>query len=126
MSLFTSIFVATGRNDEQIEKMRNLCRSQIAFYASTRVYHPVLEVHGWEEIGQRLTEKAAKGDWKAMAAEITDEMLDVFTVTGSFADISSKIKQRYDGLLDRFAFYFPYERGTDDDAWRSIIKEFNG
>jgi probable F420-dependent oxidoreductase len=126
ISLFTSIFAAVGRNDEQIEKTRELCRSQIAFYASTRIYHPVLEVHGWEGVGQRLTEKAAKGDWKAMAAEITDDMLDAYTVTGTFDDIADRIKNRYDGLLDRFAFYFPYERGKDDDAWRSIIKRFNG
>ena len=47
-------------------------------------------------------------------------------MTGTFDKIASKIKQRYDGLLDRFAFYFPYERGKDDDAWRNIIREFNG
>ena len=126
ISLFSSVFVATGRNDDQIERARDLCRGQIAFYASTRVYHPVLEVHGWQEVGQRLTAKAAKGDWQAMAAEITDEMLDVYTVTGPFSDIANRIKKRYDGLLDRFAFYFPYERGHDDDAWRNIIRDFNG
>ncbi len=47
-------------------------------------------------------------------------------MTGTFDKIAGKIKERYDGLLDRFSFYFPYQPGTDDDQWRQIIKEFNG
>jgi probable F420-dependent oxidoreductase len=126
ITIFTSVFAATGRNDEQIHKAREAARGQIAFYASTRLYHPVLEAHGWTDAGERLTEKAAKGKWNEMNAEITDDMLDVFTVTGTFDKIAGRIKERYDGLLDRFSFYFPYQPGTDDDQWRQIVKEFNG
>jgi probable F420-dependent oxidoreductase len=126
ITLFTSVFAAVGRNDEQIAKMREQCRSQIAFYGSTRTYQPVLDAHGWGEACARLSQKAAKGDWRSMAAEVTDEMLDVYTVSGTFDNIAARIKERYTGLLDRFAFYFPYQRGTDDDQWRQVIKEFNG
>jgi probable F420-dependent oxidoreductase len=126
VTIYTSVFAATGRNDEQIHKAREAARGQIAFYASTRLYHPVLHAHGWGDAGERLTEKAAKGKWNEMNAEITDDMLEVFTVTGTFDKIAGKIKERYDGLLDRFSFYFPYQPGTDDDQWRQIIKEFNG
>jgi len=126
ITIFTSVFAATGRNDEQIHKAREAARGQIAFYASTRLYHPVLEAHGWADAGERLTEKAAKGKWNEMNAEVTDDMLDVFTVTATFDKIAAKIKERYEGLLDRFSFYFPYQPGTDDDQWRQIIKEFNG
>jgi probable F420-dependent oxidoreductase len=126
VTIFTSVFAATGRNDEQIHKAREAARGQIAFYASTRLYHPVLHAHGWGDAGERLTEKAAKGKWNEMNAEITDDMLEIFTVTGTFDKIAGKIKERYQGLLDRFSFYFPYQPGTDDDQWRQIIKEFNG
>ncbi len=125
-TVFTSVFAAVGRNDEQIHKAREMIRSQIAFYASTRSYQPVLDVHGWGDLCGRLGEKAAKGKWEEMAREINDDMLEVYAVSGTFDNIAARIKERYSGLLDRFAFYFPYRPGTDDEQWRAIIREFNG
>src|SRR5208282_3229868 len=60
------------------------------FYASTRTYKVVLDMHGWGEVSARLNEKAAKGDWGGMAQEITDEMLDTYAVVGSYDDIAEK------------------------------------
>ena len=125
-TVFTSVFAAVGRNDEQIHKARESIRSQVAFYGSTRSYQPVLDVHGWGDLCARLGEKAAKGKWDEMANEITDEMLEVYCVSGTFDNIAARIKDRYEGLLDRFAFYFPYRPGTDDEQWTRIIKDFNG
>ncbi len=62
----------------------------------------------------------------SMAKEITDEMLDVYTVAGTYDEIADKVMQRYDGLLDRVAFYIPYRAGTDDAQWAKLAKRFNG
>jgi probable F420-dependent oxidoreductase len=125
-TVFTSVFAAVGRNDEEIHKARELIRNQVAFYGSTRSYQPVLDAHGWGEVCGRLGEKAAKGKWDEMAKEISDDMLEVYSLSGTFDNIAARIKQRYEGLLDRFAFYFPYRPGTDDEQWRAIINQFNG
>jgi len=125
-TIFTTAFVVVGSNDEEIEKARAAVRQQIAFYASTRTYQVVLDMHGWGEVAARLNEKAAKGDWTGMAKEITDEMLEVYSVSGKWDDIAAKVKTRYDGLLDRVAFYMPYKAGVDEDAWRRLCKQFNG
>lgn len=61
-----------------------------------------------------------------MASEITDEMLATYAVTGTWDDIGDKIRTRYDGLLDRVAFYIPYRAGTHDAQWRKLNKQFNG
>ncbi|MGC2755617.1 LLM class flavin-dependent oxidoreductase, partial [Candidatus Binatus sp.] len=122
----STAFVIVGKNQDEIEKTREAVRQQISFYASTRTYKIVLDMHGWGDVAQRLNEKAAKGEWVAMAKEITDEMLDVYTVSGTFDDIADKVKQRYDGLLDRVAFYIPYRAGTDDAEWAKLAKRFNG
>jgi probable F420-dependent oxidoreductase len=124
-TIFTSIFAAVGRNDEQIHKAREMLRNQIAFYGSTRSYQPVLDVHGWGDLCARLGEKAAKGKWDEMAREVSDDMMEVYTVTGTFDNIAARIKQRYHGLLDRFAFYIP-ARSEDAEQWQQIIREFNG
>jgi probable F420-dependent oxidoreductase len=125
-SIACPVFVAVGKNDEEIAKARNAIREQISFYASTRTYKGVLDAHGWGDAAQRLNEKAAKGDWKGMASEITDEMLDVYAVAGTYDKIGDNLKARYNGLLDRLYFYLPYHSGLDDDIWRHLTRQFNG
>ena len=56
-------------------RAREHARTQIAFYASTRTYEPVLAAHGWQDLTPRLHRKSVEGDWAGMAALITDEML---------------------------------------------------
>ena len=122
----TTAFVIIGRNAEEIEKAKAGVRQQISFYASTRTYKIVLDMHGWGDVSARLNEKAAKGDWGGMAKEITDEMLDVYAVSGTFDDIADKVKARYEGLLDNVGFYIPYRAGIDDADWRKLTRQFNG
>ena len=125
-TIATTAFVLIGRNREELEAARTGVRQQIAFYASTRTYKAVLDAHGWGEVAARLNEKAAKGEWGSMANEITDEMLDVYAVSGTPDDIAAKVKARYDGLLDRVGFYTPYRAGLSEAEWRELAKEFNG
>jgi hypothetical protein len=46
-----------------------------------------------------------------MADLITDEMVDTFAVVGSLEEVPAKVLARFDGLVDRFSFYAPYEMG---------------
>ena len=125
-TIATTGFVIVGQNDQEIEAARAGVRQQIAFYASTRTYSGVLEAHGWGDVSARLNEKAAKGDWAGMAKEITDEMLEVYAVSGNFDNIADRVKARYDGLLDRVGFYIPYRANIGDEQWRKWTKQFNG
>lgn len=121
----TTAFVITGRNSDEIENAKAPVRQQISFYASTPAYYGVFDSHGWGETAMRLREKAAKGDWGGMAGEITDDMLDVFAVTGRYEEVPDLIKKKYTGYLDRVAFYFPFHE-NDGRPWREIVAAFNG
>jgi hypothetical protein len=59
-----------------------------------------------------------------MAELISDEMLDVFTVTGSWDEIAGKMKSRYEGVFDRIAFYIPCQPGRDVEKWQKVISPF--
>lgn len=124
-SLATSAFVVTGRNEEEIEKAKAPVRQQIAFYGSTRTYRKVFEIHGWEDVPARLNERSTKGDWVGMADEITDEMLDVLAVTGTYDEIGAKVRDKYRGYLDRLTFYFPFRPG-DGLPWRAWQEALRG
>jgi probable F420-dependent oxidoreductase len=124
ITVSTSSFVIMGDSKQEMDKGRELVRQQIAFYASTRTYKPVLDVHGWGDVCARLNEKAAKGQWAAMASDITDEMLNEFAVTGSTAEVPQLLKAKYDGLLDRVALYHEGSPGYSDPRWRDIVTAF--
>ena len=126
LELACSVFVITGRTAEEVARAREHARTQVAFYASTRTYEPVLAAHGWQDLVPHLHRKSVEGDWKGMADLITDEMLDTYAVTGSYATIAHKLEERYAGLLDRTAFYQPYKQPSlDDPRLPRVIQEFN-
>jgi probable F420-dependent oxidoreductase len=125
IALVSAVFVITGDSAQELAEVREKVRMQIAFYASTRSYWPVLEAHGWGEVGRQLNRMAAQGDWSGMARAITDEMLEVYAVTGAPDDIPAMLRARYDGLLDRVAFYFPYQLGEPEARWRQFAQAFN-
>jgi probable F420-dependent oxidoreductase len=122
----TSSFVVVGDTEEELARNRTAVKRQIAFYASTRTYEPVLAAHGWSDLVPHLHRKSVVGDWEGMADLITDEMLDTYAVTGSYDTIGARLRERYDGLLDRTAFYQPYQPGLDDPRMPKVVKEFNG
>jgi probable F420-dependent oxidoreductase len=119
LSLATSVFAAT--NQDELEA----CRQSISFYASTPSYRPVLEHHGWLEVGEKLSGLVARGQWQDMPALITDEILAEFcTQAGSYAEMAVALKKRYAGLADRLAIYIPFIPDDKDEFWRGLAREF--
>jgi probable F420-dependent oxidoreductase len=127
LTLATTAFVITGRTREELDRAKDPVRTQLAFYASTRTYIGVLEAHGWGETCYRLSEKAAKGDWGGMASLITDEMLDVYAVQGTWDELPGLLRKKYAGVIDRLGFYaLPGVLPADEDARRALINATRG
>lgn len=99
--LHARVFTIVGDTEAERARAREEVRRQIAFYASTRTYARVLALHGWADVSPRLHELSMRGEWKAMADLVTDEMLEVYAVTGAWDDIGARVRERYAGLLDR-------------------------
>jgi probable F420-dependent oxidoreductase len=121
----TASFVITGETERERVRNAEAVRQQIAFYASTRTYEPVLATHGWEGVVPELHQRSLTGDWKGMASLITDEMLDTFAVSGTYDNIGTVLHERYSGLLDRIALYQPYECELDGPQAARLVKELN-
>ncbi len=118
IQLSVTAFVATN------EQEKAFARSQIAFYASTPSYHSVMEFHGWQEVAQRLSAHAARGEWGEMPGLISDEMLAEFCLVTSETDLPAALRERYQGLADRLALYTPFIPGEKDAFWQALTKEF--
>jgi probable F420-dependent oxidoreductase len=117
VAISASVMVATSPAE------REFTRQQIAFYASTPSYRPLLVHHGWEAAGESLSALAARGDWAGMPALVTDDMLAAFSVSGPLERLAEPLRQRYAGLLDRVTLYRPFVPGEADDAWRRLATD---
>jgi probable F420-dependent oxidoreductase len=122
----TANFVIAGDTEQERSQNAEAVRQQIAFYASTRTYAPILATHGWEGILPQLHKKSVSGDWKGMARLITDEMIDEIAVAGTYEEIGKKLRERYAALLDRVSLYQPYDAAPDDPRCEKMVKQFKG
>ncbi len=120
----TSTFVVVGDSERERSRNAQAVKQQIAFYASTRTYEPVLAAHGWEGITPELHRKSLEGDWAGMARLISDEMLDTIAVSGTWETIGRPLRERYAGLLDRLMLYQPYETAMDESRLTALVKSF--
>jgi probable F420-dependent oxidoreductase len=121
-----SAFVITGHDSATVERTRAFVRQQVAFYASTPTYRPVLACHGWESVGEQLSQLAAQQRWGEIAALVSDEMLAAFAVEAPPERLGAALRERFDGLLDRVALYsLPFIPGQMDGLWRGLAADLS-
>ena len=115
ISLYTTAFVVTAPEEELF------VRSQIAFYASTPSYRPVMALHGWQAVAEELSSLASRGRWGEMPTLVSDDMLTAFAVVSSPAELPLRLHQRYHGLADRLSLYQPFIPGQKDAFWQAYL-----
>jgi len=103
-----SPFVVTGRTEEEFAAADSAVRGQLAFYASTPAYRPVLEKHGWGALGDELHTMSKAGRWTEMASLIPDEVLHAFAVAGEPAEAGRELVRRYGDVFTRTPLYTLY------------------
>ena len=116
-------FIVTGPNQAAIKAMDAETRRRIAFYSSTRTYFPVLECHGFEDIGRQLHRLSLEGKWEEMGALVPDEMLDAFAIIGEYDEIPGMFKERYGGLVDEMHFSIQTTNNAEHAQLRRIVGE---
>lgn len=108
-SLVLPALVVLGADPAARSVAEQAIRGQIAFYASTPAYRAVLDMHGWGELADRLNAMSRRQAWAEMAAEIPDDVLDAFAVTGDAAAVAAGLRARYGDVIDRISLYTPYD-----------------
>ncbi len=114
VKISTSAFVVTTPDEN------SFVRAQLAFYASTPSYRPVMELHGWGETAKQLSALASRGAWADMAGLIDDAMLGEFAVIAEPTDLPAALLSRYQGLVDRLGLYSPFVPGQRDEFWKHL------
>lgn len=121
VSVAASVFAAVGDKAQEVKNVREVYREQIAFYASTRSYRKVMEMHGWGDVCDRLHTLSTRGEWLRMREEIGEDVLKEFVVEGSWEEMGGLLRSRYDGLVDRVRLYLPF---NGDENWKKLVRGF--
>ncbi len=102
-SVSAQVITATGLDEQSFEQALASARGQIAFYASTPAYKPVLECHGWEGLHEDALRLTREGKWAEMASLVDDDILNTFAAVGTPAEVAKKIVERFRGKADRIS-----------------------
>ena len=119
-------FVVTGRNEAERAEAAAAVKATIAFYGSTPAYRPVLELHGWDALADELhalSVSRREDKWTAMRDLVDDEVLATFAVVGEPDAVGPAVRERFDGLVDRFSVYASYPAPLD--LWDPLAAAFH-
>ncbi|MFP3915799.1 MAG: TIGR03617 family F420-dependent LLM class oxidoreductase [Actinomycetota bacterium] len=121
-----SVFAVTGATQSDMERSLAAVKQQIAFYASTPSYAPVLEASGWD-FGPKLTAMSKRGEWDRMAEVITDEVAAEVGVVAPLDDLGEAIRVRYGDRVHRVGLYnLGAVAELDDGALQQVISDLKG
>jgi probable F420-dependent oxidoreductase len=115
-------FLATGRDAAGVEAAKKALKQHIAFYASTRTYHSVLEFHGWEDVGAKLHRLSREGKWPEMPALITDEMLHEFAIVATYDELAAALTERCAGLFSTLLLDLPPGLRREETRVRELVR----
>jgi probable F420-dependent oxidoreductase len=101
------VMVVVADTDAELAAGVDAMRARLAFYGSTPAYRRVLETHGWGDVQTELNRLSKRGDWAAMSALITDQMVDELCVVGTRAEVPDDIHRRYGDLVQRIFYDIP-------------------
>jgi probable F420-dependent oxidoreductase len=109
--------VAVGGTDAELATAVDRVASLIAFYASTPNYRRALDVEGWSDLQPKLNELSKTGQYPAMRALITDDMVEAYGIVGTPEQCAAKVQSRYGATASDVCCYFPgYQPSQPDIA----------
>jgi len=124
------VFIAVGDTEEERARLRDAARQQLAFYASTPTYEPVLAHHGYGDAGPELRKRMAAGDQRGMADVFTDDMLEPYLVSATWDELPAALVARYDGVADRILSYLHQDAWTVSpelaERWATVVRAVHG
>ena len=105
VQLTIPVFAVPGDTSEEQAPLRELARTQVAFYGSTRNYAFQFDDLGFDGTSAALNDRLKAGDLAGMAATITDEILEHFAVVAPWDELADRLVERYRGIATRLVMY---------------------
>ena len=124
IDLHASVFAVLGETVSERNASAAQIRAQIAFYASTPSYRVLLRHHGFEDLGKKLSSMARSGHIEEMAASVPDALMAEVSISSDFGSLGTKLRDRYEGIVQRIATYYPIPEDDPIGKWAAMIESF--
>ena len=105
IAVIVPVMTVVGDSEEERRKERELVRTSLSFYASTPNYAFIMDEAGFEGTTARLREKQKAGDFKGMAAQITDDHIATFATESTWDGLADTLVEKYEGIATRIVLY---------------------
>jgi probable F420-dependent oxidoreductase len=112
---------------DDVEMARREVKRQIAFYATTRTYAPILELHGKADLIPDLRAAFDAKDKEKMADLVDDELCDAIAAAGPADEVRDKVKD-WESVSDRLMVAGPWwsvEPGRLMENYQAIVQTFS-
>lgn len=106
LEVIVPTFAAPGSTSDEVGEWREMARVQAAFYGSTPNYAFIFDQLGREGTTERIRERQRAGDIAGMTAQIDDDLLEHFCISGDWATVADGLLERYQGIATRVVSYF--------------------
>lgn len=117
------LFMVMGDTEDEIEERRRSTAKQLAFYASTPSYRPVLEAVGYGDLQPELTALSKRRAWDEMTSLVSREVLDLFAITGRPEEMAGLARAHLGDRVTRVTSYSGWPV-TDRDRLTEILAGF--
>jgi probable F420-dependent oxidoreductase len=122
IAVLVSPMIVTGRNAAELERKKVFLKQRLGFYASTRLYHPPLEFHGFLDVGQQLFQLSMEGKWRDMIDLVSDEMLAEFATVAPLDELGPRLKERWGDIVSVIHLDLPPEIRAEEAAMRKLVE----
>jgi len=97
-----SPFIITCISSENPEEARAIGRKQFAFYVSAMgdFYHRVVSDQGYADEADAIRSEWNNENYDEARSNVTEEVLDAFTLTGSPASVQERLEEYYEAGVD--------------------------
>ncbi|GAC1398523.1 MAG: LLM class F420-dependent oxidoreductase [Mycobacterium sp.] len=105
IALIVPVMTIVGDTDAERGTERELVRAGMSFYGSTPNYAFIWDEAGFEGTTARIRERQKAGDFKGMAAQITDDHIATFATESTWDGLADKLVDKYQGIATRLVLY---------------------
>jgi probable F420-dependent oxidoreductase len=118
-----SVFMVVGDNEGESAARRDQARRQLAFYASTPAYRPVLDAVGLGELQPDLADLVRRQRWDVMPELLDDDFLRHFAVVGTAEQMPELTRRHLPEFVGATAAYGGWP--IDDGRLTTVLSAFH-
>jgi probable F420-dependent oxidoreductase len=100
-------YVTCVVDDGDGEAARQAARGVIAFNSTVKTYRPILSLHGFDAQADSIRDAWVRGDLAAMAAAVTDDMVEAIALAGTADEVHTQYERRAE-LFERTLLWTPF------------------